>query len=237
MTADIVTESDFTRMVRTVLHNLKVDVLENTSLSVSVEYDDTAEDGLNIVALAKLPALVVTGHSAGGQYAQRYALATDVDLQVETSAIDFGFVVANPSSYAYLDAYRWDQLSAYPDYVFGIPTATDCDSWYNDWKYGLEDIPADHYVLDALDELPDIYQERDVVYLLGDADTEVGDDLDTTCAAMLQGPQRYERGRIFFGYLEDRFTPHAHGLVTVPDVGHSANGMYNSVEGRAAIFW
>lgn len=61
MTADIVTESDFTRMVRTVLHNLKVDVLENTSLSVSVEYDDTAEDGLNVVALAKLPALVVTG--------------------------------------------------------------------------------------------------------------------------------------------------------------------------------
>ena len=61
MTADIVTESDFTRMVRTVLQNLKADVLQNTSLSVSVEYDDTAVDGLNIVALAKLPSLVVTG--------------------------------------------------------------------------------------------------------------------------------------------------------------------------------
>jgi hypothetical protein len=61
MTADIVTESDFTRMVRTVLQRLKADVLKNTSLSVSVEYDDTAEDGLNIVALAKLPSLVITG--------------------------------------------------------------------------------------------------------------------------------------------------------------------------------
>lgn len=61
MTADIVTESDFTRMVRTVLQTLKVDVLENTNISVSVDYDDTADDGLSIVALAKLPALVVTG--------------------------------------------------------------------------------------------------------------------------------------------------------------------------------
>lgn len=61
MTANLVIESDFTRMVRTVLQNLKADVVENTSLSVSVEYDDTAEDGLSIVALGKLPALVVTG--------------------------------------------------------------------------------------------------------------------------------------------------------------------------------
>ena len=61
MTSDIVTESDFTRMVRTVLRALKSEVLENTGISVSVEYDDTAEDGLGIIATAELPSLTVTG--------------------------------------------------------------------------------------------------------------------------------------------------------------------------------
>jgi hypothetical protein len=183
-----------------------------------------------------LEEIIVTGHSAGGQYTQRYALATDVDQLSETSGFDFRYVVANPSSYVYLDEWRWDQVSSYPEYVFEIPTDTDCDSWYNDWKYGLEDIDEGHYVLDALDALPENYQQRELVYMVGEEDVEVTEDLATDCAATLQGPQRYERGRIFYAYMNERFSPHDHAFVSVPGVAHSANGMYNSDEGRAVLF-
>jgi hypothetical protein len=57
----VVRESDLTRLVRTLLRDLKREVLESTSLSVSVDYDDTTVDGLSVVALAKLPALVLSG--------------------------------------------------------------------------------------------------------------------------------------------------------------------------------
>jgi len=58
---EIVRESDLTRLVRTLLQKLKAYLLANTSISVSVDYDDTVEDGLDIVAMAELPSLVLSG--------------------------------------------------------------------------------------------------------------------------------------------------------------------------------
>ncbi len=58
---EIVKESDLARLVRTLLQKLKAYLLANTSISVSVDYDDTIEDGLDIVAMAELPALVLSG--------------------------------------------------------------------------------------------------------------------------------------------------------------------------------
>jgi len=57
----IVSESDLTRIVRTLLRELKRQVLANASMTVSVDYDDTTIDGLNVVALSKLPSLVLSG--------------------------------------------------------------------------------------------------------------------------------------------------------------------------------
>ncbi len=58
---DIVQESDLARMVRTLLQRLKAYLLANTSISVSVDYDDTVEDGLDLTAMASLPSLVLSG--------------------------------------------------------------------------------------------------------------------------------------------------------------------------------
>ncbi|ACY13286.1 IPT/TIG domain-containing protein [Haliangium ochraceum] len=58
---DLVHESELTRLVRTLLQTLKRDLLEATSLSVSVDYDDTTVDGASVIALAKLPAIVLSG--------------------------------------------------------------------------------------------------------------------------------------------------------------------------------
>jgi len=57
----LVKEADLTRVVRTLLRMFKKQLLENTSISVSVDYDDTVVDGLNIVAMSKLPSLVLSG--------------------------------------------------------------------------------------------------------------------------------------------------------------------------------
>ncbi len=59
--APIVREADLTRVVRALLRELKRQVIENVSASVALDYDDTPSDGLNVVAVAKLPSLVLSG--------------------------------------------------------------------------------------------------------------------------------------------------------------------------------
>lgn len=56
----IAREADLTRIIRQLLRELNRQVVANVSTSVSVDYDDTA-DGQSIIAMAKLPSLVLTG--------------------------------------------------------------------------------------------------------------------------------------------------------------------------------
>jgi hypothetical protein len=56
----IVREADLTRVIRQLLRELKRQVVANVSTSVSVDYDDSA-DGQSVIAMAKLPSLVLTG--------------------------------------------------------------------------------------------------------------------------------------------------------------------------------
>jgi len=57
----VVREADLTRLVRQVLRELKRQVVANVSATVSVDYDDTVADGQGIIAMAKLPSLVLNG--------------------------------------------------------------------------------------------------------------------------------------------------------------------------------
>jgi hypothetical protein len=57
----LVDEAALTRAVRKLLQDLKRDVLQNTSISVSVDYQPPAEDDSVVVPLASLPSLVVSG--------------------------------------------------------------------------------------------------------------------------------------------------------------------------------
>ena len=56
----IAREADLTRVIRQLLRELKRQVVANVSTSVSVDYDDTA-DSQSVIAMAKLPSLVLTG--------------------------------------------------------------------------------------------------------------------------------------------------------------------------------
>ncbi len=57
----IVREANLTRLIRTLLQQLKRQLMDNVSLSVAVDFDDAAFDGLNVVAIAKVPAIVLSG--------------------------------------------------------------------------------------------------------------------------------------------------------------------------------
>jgi len=57
----IVAESDLTRLVRTLLRELKRQVIANVSMTVSVDYDDTTVDGMSVIAISQLPSLVLSG--------------------------------------------------------------------------------------------------------------------------------------------------------------------------------
>ena len=59
--ATVAREADLTRIVRQLLRELKRQVLANVSATVSVDYDDTVIDGLNVIAMAKVPSLVLSG--------------------------------------------------------------------------------------------------------------------------------------------------------------------------------
>jgi hypothetical protein len=60
-TPQIVQEADLTRLVRGLLRELKKQIIANASMTVSVDYDDTTIDGLNVVAISRLPSVVLSG--------------------------------------------------------------------------------------------------------------------------------------------------------------------------------
>lgn len=171
--------------------------------------------------------VVVAGHSAGGQLVQRYAAAARLPAGLRVR-----FVVANPSSYLYLDERRPDGGG------FEEPSSRErraCDR-YDRYKYGLERRPEPLDQVDAK-TLRTQYLSRDVTILLGALDTSDEDNLDRGCEARMQGAHRYERGVLFYQYVQTRFTTEgAHTLEVIPGVGHDARAMLTSDAGRRALF-
>ncbi len=54
-------EDDFTRLIRTFIRELKRQVVDEVSLTVHTDFDESTADFLNIARIAKLPALVLVG--------------------------------------------------------------------------------------------------------------------------------------------------------------------------------
>ncbi|MCE0464410.1 MULTISPECIES: alpha/beta fold hydrolase [Pseudomonas] len=164
--------------------------------------------------------IVIAGHSGGAQVVQRYALLARGPFRIPPR-----FVVANPSSYAYFDAQR--PMAFAP---------ASCPS-FDQWKYGLQNLPA-YAAGQTPAQLEEHYIKRDIVYLLGQQDTDPEHPaLDKGCEAQTQGPYRLLRGHFFFDYLTRR---HPVGLnqrlIEVPGVGHDGDGMFNSAEGLKVLF-
>ncbi len=186
-----------------------------------------------------LQTIVVAGHSAGGQYVNRYAAGSPMIDYLKTHfGITVRCVVANPSSYLYFNSERHVQGSytqfAVPPYnvIQACPT-------YNQYRYGLEGLNSYMSSVGAT-QIRAQYPGRNVIYLLGEEDTNPNDPwLDVSCAAMLQGSQRLERGIIYFNFLKYYFGNTIFAtqeLAIIPGVGHSHSGIYLSDCGLYYLF-
>ncbi|WP_095152366.1 alpha/beta fold hydrolase [Pseudomonas sp. Irchel s3b5] len=174
---------------------------------------------------ADVKQIVVAGHSGGAQVVQRYALLGHAQPALEAAGVKVRYVIANPSSYAYFDERRPVAFSH-----AGCPQ-------FNRWKYGLADLPA-YGEGQSPAQLQEKYLKRDIVYLLGQQDTDPNHPaLDKSYEAKAQGPYRLARGRFYFDYLK-RLQPKGlhQQLIEVPGVGHDGDGMFTSPQGQKALF-
>jgi pimeloyl-ACP methyl ester carboxylesterase len=186
-----------------------------------------------------LRTIVVAGHSAGGQFVIRYEMLNQVHNRL---GVPISYVVANPSSYAYVDNLR-PTASAFPATISataqGSPAsdpnpspafvpfadAKNCTG-YDVWPYGLKARPG--YSSTLTDE--QVTQQlvtRPVTYLLGEADVLPLGVFDLSCPAMAQGPTRMGRGIAFHKYVNEHLHAH-HSVVIVPFCSHSQRCMFTS---------
>jgi hypothetical protein len=153
--------------------------------------------------------LVITGHSAGGQFVSRYI--GGADLSSVPADVDVDFIAANPSTWMWLDE--------------KIP-----------YKYGLDDLNGYMAKIGA-DGIVDNLQERGLTIMIGTEDTSRVNDLDTSRYAELQGRNRYERAQNYDEHLDEYFNGASnHEYVEVPGVGHSHGGMYRSSIGEDLLW-
>lgn len=184
-----------------------------------------------------LRSVVIAGHSAGGQFVNRYAATNRVAATLAERGITTRYVVANPSSYLYLDARRYDPDSR----TFRVLTSAEkaaCPR-FDTYRHGLAGTGPYGVALDGRAVRSQL-ATRSVAYLLGGLDTATDDpSLDSSCAARWQGRHRLERGQRYQRSLPVVLGSAASARQTfavVPDVGHDAQAMYRSSAGLRALF-
>jgi len=220
------------------------------SLSSFDFVDEILRKLANKTTFPNMKAIVVAGHSAGGQFANRYEMSNKIH---DTLGVPITYVVANPSSYAWPDAVRplpqgdadpakakegWDQpdvtpLPPHTDYTFG-PFDTSKVPNFNRWPSGFENRTGYNASLtDA--QLKKQLVERPTTYLLGQVDTLPLGGFDKSPTAMAQGPTRRSRGEAYFKYVTETLGA-KHTIVIVPECGHNDRCMYTTNIVFPAIF-
>ncbi len=180
-----------------------------------------------------LHVIVLAGHSAGGQFVQRYAAVGRGEAQLGDLPIHVRYVVANPASYLYFtDARPSVGSSRFTKTNFAACPLS------NRWPYSLKSgVPAYALPLPALGDVEAHYLHRDVVYLLGAADNDPqSDGNDRTCAGEAEGPTRLARGLAYNSYVHMLDPSTTQQVIEVPGVGHTSWHMFGSPCGVFALF-
>ena len=174
-----------------------------------------------------LKTIVFAGHSAGGGFTTRYEMANQVH---DTLGTPVTYVVANTSSYTYLDANRpvegKDEVAQFRD-------RANCTT-YNRWPYGLTE-RAGYSARVSDEQLRKQLIARPVVYLLGQLDTTPLAGFDTSCPAYAQGPHRLGRGEAFVSYIKQKYGAQ-HKAIVIPMCGHNARCMFTADAALPMLF-
>lgn len=180
-----------------------------------------------------LRVIVVSGHSAGGQFVTRYQMANRVHDRL---AVPVRYVTANASSYAYPDLARPVIASGADSgtaLAFGPVNERSCDN-YDRWPYGLID-RSGYSEKESVAQLRKQLAVRPATYLLGELDVLPVASFDTSCAAMAQGPTRLARGRAFAAYVNQELQAR-HTVTIVPTCGHDARCMFTAEPALRILF-
>lgn len=216
----------------------------------------------NKAVFPNMRAIVVAGHSAGGQFVTRYEMANRVH---DTLGVPVSYVVANPSSYAWPDATRplpqgdaapeaaargWDQRTVAPhtDFVYGPfdPAAAGSPSAdparpartalnFNKWPFGLEGRTTGYTKGMSDAQLIKQLVDRPTTYLLSQVDTLPLGGFDSSPNGMAQGATRRARGEAFVKYVNEHY--HAkHNVIIVEECGHNDRCVYTTDAVFPALF-
>jgi pimeloyl-ACP methyl ester carboxylesterase len=192
--------------------------MANDKLTTFDMVDDILRKLAKKGSFPNLRAIVVAGHSAGGQFVNRYEMSNTVH---ETLGVPVTYVVSNPSSYAWIDATR--------------PVALEnaCAS-YNRWPYGFDNRTG--YAARVSDaDLRKQLASRPTTYLLGEIDILPLGGFDSSCSAMRQGPTRLARGQAFGKYVDEQLGA-KHEVVEVSLCGHNARCMFTADNALPLLF-
>jgi hypothetical protein len=199
------------------------DVAANDGKLTSYDFmDEILKKVANKSIFPNLRAIVVSGHSAGGQFTNRYEMANTLH---ETIGVPITYVVANPSSYAYLDPTRPAVGAGGAPEFRPFSDARNCTT-YDKWPYGLQNRSGYSARLTD-DQLKKQLVSRPTTYLVGEYDTLPLAGFDSSCPAMAQGPNRLARGQAFGKYVNEKFGAH-HTTIMVPLCGHNARCMFTA---------
>jgi pimeloyl-ACP methyl ester carboxylesterase len=206
----------------------------NPTLSSFDFTDELLRELANKKNFPNLTRIVVAGHSAGGQFATRYAMAGK--LHDKLGGVAVSYVVANPSSYAWpvsvrplpvgdanpVDAYEAalepNGEKVHAEYSYGPFDSTKAPG-FDRWPAGLNQ-RAGYTAQGSDDQLRKQLVERPTTYLLGQVDVLPLGGFDSSPTAMAQGPTRRARGEAFFKYLNETLGA-KHAAIIVPECGHN----------------
>ncbi|MDX2028357.1 MAG: hypothetical protein SFW62_06955 [Alphaproteobacteria bacterium] len=180
-----------------------------------------------------LKEIVIAGHGTGGDFVQRYAASGKAIDVLDQQNIPIRFVSANASSYLYFTSMRPTAGKR----GFSTPDAKACPN-FNAYRYGLDN--ANAYIRRAgANAIKLNYPLREVFYLTGEK--AAGPDIlaDTSCAALLEGPDRIARAANYKLYLSMLFGETAGKRQTfssVPQAGYDPVAVFGSRCGMAALF-
>ena len=193
-----------------------------------------------------LGAIVVAGHSAGGQFVARYQMANRVH---DTLGVPVTYVVANPSSYAWPDSTRpqpvddgapdnakgaWETEKVHTKFSYGAFDAAACAN-YNRWPAGLENRSSGYTAKLSDEQLKKQLVSRQTTFLFGQVDTLPLGGFDSSCPAMAQGATRRARGEAYVKYVNEKFGA-KHQVQIVPECGHNDRCVYTTDAVLPVIF-
>lgn len=220
-----------------------------TDLTSMDALDAIVDEYSNHTKYPSMRNVTIVGHGGGGQLAQRYAA-----IAVEPSShIHVRYIHGDPSSNVYFTDDRPTMTDT------DLPSKDDCE-FYNTWRYGFDDFPAQLGARNSVEVFFKQYISRDVISLVGYHDTE--DSGDQSCMARVQGgDKRRDRNLIWYQYINllagteenvdnfpGTFDPSLPDwsdlsdnesklrLVVVEDATHDVEKLFASSYGRSALF-